>query len=128
MKLRQNDIKYSPFCGKRRNIPGVMVGTKAEIIAEGIQLQENGVNGINFIPFRHKEEDPIILTREFMANVNLPIIIAGSIDSYARLNLMKEIDPWGFTIGSAFFNGNFAPGGSFRNQVEAVATYMQKDS
>jgi len=127
-RLRQNDIKYSPFCGKRRNIPGVMVGTKAEIIAEGIQLQENGVNGINFIPFRHKEEDPIILTREFMANVNLPIIIAGSIDSYARLNLMKEIDPWGFTIGSAFFNGNFAPGGSFRNQVEAVATYMQKDS
>lgn len=127
-RLRQNKIRYYPFCGKRRNMPGVMVGTRAEIIAEGVRLQESGVDGINLIPFRHKEEDPVTLTREFMRQVHLPMIIAGSIDSYSRLDLMKDINPWGFTIGSAFFNGSFVPGGSFRNQVEAVVAYMQKDA
>ena len=37
---------------------------------------------------------------------------------------MFDIGPWGFTMGSALFTKNFVKDGSFRDNLKAVADYM----
>jgi hypothetical protein len=124
--VRESPLKYMPFIGKRPYIPSVMVGSLTEIVAEARELEGHGVDGITLISFRHKQEEPVNLTREVMRSIDIPIIMAGSINSYSRLDLMKELNPWGFTIGGAFFDKKFVPGGSFREQIEDVLAYMLK--
>jgi hypothetical protein len=53
------------------------------------------------------------------------VVIAGSINSFARLDRMKEINPWGFTIGGAFFEKKFVKDGSVRDQIESVHRYLE---
>ena len=64
------------------------------------------------------------LAREFCAAIDAKVCIAGSISSYARIDTMFDIGPWGFTMGSALFTKNFVPEGSFRDNLKAVADYM----
>ena len=54
------------------------------------------------------------------------ICIAGSINSFARIDTMFDIGPWTFTMGSALFEKKFLPEGSFRENLIAVADYMAK--
>ena len=63
---------------------------------------------------------------EFCAAVDAKICIAGSISSYERIDTMFDIGPWTFTMGSALFDKNFIPSGSFYENLEAVANYMAK--
>jgi hypothetical protein len=37
---------------------------------------------------------------------------------------MKEINPWGFTIGGAFFDKKFVKNGSVREQIDSVHRYL----
>ena len=53
-----------------------------------------------------------------------PVCIAGSINSYQRLDEIKAADPWAFTIGGAFFENKF--GGTFEEQINRVCKYMGK--
>jgi phosphoribosylformimino-5-aminoimidazole carboxamide ribonucleotide (ProFAR) isomerase len=48
------------------------------------------------------------------------VIIAGSINSVDRVQRMHEIGPLGYTMGGALFEGAFKPGGSFRENLEAL--------
>jgi hypothetical protein len=56
--------------------------------------------------------------------VNSHVCIAGSIDSFDRLDEIKNISPCAFTIGSAFFDNKF--GGSFTEQINNVCDYLDK--
>ena len=51
-------------------------------------------------------------------------MIAGSINSPARLEFINKINPWAFTMGSALFTENFAPGKSFRENLQEVVRIM----
>jgi phosphoribosylformimino-5-aminoimidazole carboxamide ribonucleotide (ProFAR) isomerase len=49
------------------------------------------------------------------------VIAAGSVDSEERIRNLAEAGVWGFTVGSAIFEGKFAHNGaSAREQVETV--------
>ena len=50
--------------------------------------------------------------------------VAGSINSYERLDEIKKINPASFTIGSAFFNQCF--GSDFGAQIDTVCSYMEQ--
>ena len=54
--------------------------------------------------------------------VAAPVCIAGSVDSYARLDEIKRAAPRLFTIGSAFFHHRF--GDTLREQIDNVCRYM----
>ena len=56
-------------------------------------------------------------------NVNAPVCIAGSIGSYEQLDKLKNIKPWAFTIGSAFFENKF--GDNFCEQINNVYDYVK---
>jgi len=60
----------------------------------------------------------------FVKGVRVPVVLAGSIDGFPRLEVMKRIRPWAFTIGSAFFDQKFVPGAGFREQMASVLDYL----
>lgn len=123
--LKDNNMDYMPFVGKVSGSPSILEGSNEEIIANAKELMAKGITGFDILAYRHVI-DGEKLAREFCAAVDAKICIAGSISSYERIDTMFDIGPWTFTMGSALFDRNFVPNGSFYENLEAVANYMAK--
>ncbi|MBP3272172.1 MAG: hypothetical protein J6M17_08105 [Ruminococcus sp.] len=119
---RVNGIKYMPFVGEITGRPSVLEGTADGMIAEANRYIEKGAYGIDLLGYRYTG-DADELNRSLVKGVNAPVCIAGSVNSYERLDLIKSIRPWAFTIGSAFFDGEFS--GSFAEQIDKVCDYIE---
>jgi hypothetical protein len=124
--LKDKAIKFMPFCGKVTGHPSVVEGTIQEAVEDGKKLERIGVDGFDLLAYRYVG-DPEQLAREFIAGVKLPVVLAGSIDSFDRLDAVKELNPWAFTIGTAFFDKNFVSGASFGAQIEKVLKYLDRN-
>jgi hypothetical protein len=122
--IRKKPIRFFPFCGKVVGHPSIIEGTIDETVADGVRLAKLGVHGIDLLAYRFVG-DPVQLARKFVARVKVPVIIAGSISTYSKLDFVKELRPWAFTIGSAFFEQKFAMGEPFRNQIARVLDYIR---
>ena len=122
--LAGQPIKYLPFCGRVSGSPSIMEGSVEEIVADGQRIASRGVDGFDLLAYRHTT-DPEKLARRFVREIGLPVVMAGSIASYERLDRVKEIAPWGFTIGSAFFEGKFGRELSFAEQIDRVIAHME---
>jgi len=57
---------------------------------------------------------------------NIPIVSAGSIASFERINEVWDSGAWGFTIGSAFFDQKFVQDGSFEENVLVVCNWLEE--
>ena len=123
--LRRNGMAYLPFVGRVSGSPSILKGTNEEIIRNARDLMAKGVTGFDILAYRHVI-DGEKLAREFCAAVDARVCIAGSINSWARIDTMFDIGPWTFTMGSALFEKKFVPSGSFRDNLKAVADYMAK--
>lgn len=120
---RKNGLKYMPFVGKVAGRPSVLEGTAEEMIEEARRYLDRGVYGIDLLAYRHTKE--ALLTRRLISQVNAPVCVAGSINSYERLREVKAASPWAFTIGGAFFENRFS--GTFREQIDKVCDYMAQE-
>ena len=120
--LATQDIKFLPFCGKVSGSPSILEGTFDEIIDDAKGLLAKGVDGIDLLAFRHA--DGAGLAEAYCKAIDKPVVIAGSINSPARLEFINKINPWAFTMGSALFTENFAPGKSFRENLQEVVRIM----
>ena len=123
--LRDNGMEYLPFVGKVSGSPSILEGTNEEIIRNAKDLMARGIKGFDILAYRHVV-DGEKLARDFCAAVDAKICVAGSINSFARIDTMFDIGPWTFTMGSALFEKKFVPDGSFRDNLKAVAEYMAK--
>ena len=121
--LKDLAIKYFPFCGKVSGSPSILEGTIPEIIDEAKQIELLGVEGFDLLAYRYVG-DAERLARELIRAVKVPVVMAGSIDSFERLDRVRELCPWGFTIGSAFFDERFVPGAPFWEQIQKVTEYL----
>ncbi len=121
--VQENGLKYMPFVGKIEGRPSILYGSISDMINEANDLADKGVDGIDLLAYRY-EGDAEELIRRFVKEVKVPVCIAGSIDSNARLDVMKDVSPWGFTIGGAFFEGKWD--GTFAEQVNTVCDYIAK--
>ncbi len=121
--MKDKPIKFLPFCGKVSGHPSILEGTIPQIIAEGKQIADMGIDGFDLLAYRYTG-DAEKLALEFVNSIQLPVVLAGSINGFARLDAVKRINPWAFTIGRAFFDKNFVEGGSFRDQVARVLSYI----
>ena len=117
-------LKYMPFVGEITGRPSILQGTAEGMVKEAKAYLEKGADGFDLLAYRFTG-DPEKLAAEFVKSVPAPVCIAGSIQSYARLDKMKEIAPWSFTIGGAFFENKFGDV-SFGEQIKRVCEYMQK--
>lgn len=120
---KKNGLKYLPFVGKITGRPSVLEGTEEEIVAEATALLEKGVAGFDLLGYRYVG-DAVKLNSTFVKAVKAPVVLAGSVNGYKRLDEVKAAAPWAFTIGGAFFENKFE--GTFAEQINKVVDYMKK--
>jgi hypothetical protein len=121
--MKGQATKFFPFAGKVSGHPSVLEGTAEQIGADGRRLEALGVAGFDLLAYRHPT-DPEAVARVFLASVKVPVVLAGSIDGFPRLEAVKRLAPWAFTIGSAFFDRKFVPESSFRDQIVRVLEFL----
>lgn len=123
--IRKSKVRYFPFCGKVYGHPSILDGKIPEIIEQGKKMISLGIEGFDLLGYRYTgnaEE----LSMEFIKAVKVPVVLAGSIDSTGRLDAVKNMNPWAFTIGSAFFDKKFVKDSDFREQIVQVLEYLEK--
>ncbi|MCI8503562.1 MAG: hypothetical protein HFH00_07020 [Dorea sp.] len=126
-KLKGTGIKYFPTCGRRAGIPRMLYGTHEEIIADAKRiLSYEGVHGICLSIYRYKDGDPEEMAREFVKNVDKPMIVTGSISNTERLEFVKKLKPWGFTIGSALFDDSFGAFETISDKIDYILEELSR--
>ena len=121
---KAHNLKYMPFVGKVYDRPSVLDGTIDEMIAEAKSYIAKGAYGIDLLGYRYVG-DAAELNRRLVKGLDAPVCIAGSVNSYERLDELKDAAPWAFTIGSAFFDKDFDE--DICTAVAKVCDYMKKD-
>lgn len=120
---RNHGVKYMPFVGDVSERPSILNGTIDGIIENAKSCIEKGAFGIDLLGYRYTG-DAHKLIEALVSRVNAPVCVAGSVDSIEKLEEIKKINPWGFTIGGAFFDGIF--GNGFSDQINFVSDYLNK--
>jgi hypothetical protein len=123
--LKGKPIKYYPFPGHIYGHPSIMDGTLDEIVAHAKFLESKGVQGMDLLSYRYVGDAPQLL-REVVKATNVPIVSAGSIESYKRMAEVWRAGAWGFTIGSALFDKKFVANGSFLENTLDVCNWLEK--
>ncbi|WP_243207195.1 hypothetical protein [Mediterraneibacter hominis] len=123
--IQQHNLKYCPFAGKVSQSPSILEGTLEEMLAQEALFAEKGVFGTDLLGYRYVAGDPNVLSAEYIKNAKNPVILAGSIGSEDRIKLVKEMNPWAFTMGSALFTKNFVKNGSFRDNLIHVVKFLE---
>lgn len=119
---KENNLKYMPFVGKVVERPSILKGNIDDMISEAKELLKKGVYGFDLLGYRFTG-NATELNKKFVSEVEAPVCIAGSVNSYKRLDELKETNPWAFTIGGAFFENKF--GNDFIEQINKVCEYMK---
>ena len=123
--LKGKPIEYYPFPGKVHSHPSILDGSIDEIVAHACQLESYGAHGLDLLTYRFNGEASHLLKLVVDAT-KIPIVSAGSIASFERIREVWDAGAWGFTIGSAFFERQFVPDGSFEENVLAVCDWLEK--
>lgn len=120
--LDGTDIGYYPFPGIPTGHPTRLGGSPEQVAEHCRNFREAGCAGVDLLAFRATEAEPIDLVRA--ARDALPdagLIVAGSVDSPARIRALAEAGADAFTIGSAVFDGSFSPNrGAITSQLRDV--------
>ena len=121
--LTGEPTRYFPFPGHVHGHPSILTGTIDEIVTHARFLESQGVHGLDLLTYRYTGDAPRLL-REVVRATRLPVVSAGSIDSFERIGEVKHAGAWAFTIGSAFFEARFAPAQSFHDNVLRVCATL----
>jgi len=83
------------------------------------------VDGINLLAYRYNGDVDHLMDSVKTA-VDIPIIVAGDINSFERINKVVRWGVWGFTIGSAIFEKKFSTSRSIADQLTAVMAGVER--
>jgi putative N-acetylmannosamine-6-phosphate epimerase len=99
----------------------VLVGAIDEIAADAKRLTGlDHVAGLDLLAYRHPTADTLELIRAVVQASSGPVIVAGSIASIERAVAVSDAGAWGYTIGSAIFDGLLPGAPSIADQVRRV--------
>ena len=117
--LRGRPIHYWPFAGRTVGHPTRLEGSADEVVDDARQLAGlPGVHGLDLLAYRFQGDVPA-LAKAVVNAVRLPVIAAGSIHTADRVAAMQHAGVWGFTVGSALFDGAFQTD-PIRSQVQTI--------
>jgi hypothetical protein len=120
--------KYCPFPGTVTGHPSVLHGEIAEIAASAAEITAlDGVYGLDLLAYRHPSADVAELTRAVVRAASGPVIAAGSVTTLAQIRTLAAAGAWGFTIGSAIFEGKLPGGPSTGGQIRQVLAALAGD-
>lgn len=104
-------LLYYPFAGRISGHPSVLEGSLEEIVASARALaSREGVHGLDLLAYRWAGDVPALI-HAVCAAVEKPVIVAGSIDTGARIAAVKAAGAAGFTIGTAALDGHYPAAG-----------------
>jgi hypothetical protein len=119
--IKGTNIGFFPYIGEIVGHPCVLEGTIDAIVEDGIKAKAKDIAGINLLAYRREPVSEVPqLIKAVQEKVGLPLIIAGSINSFERIEKMKELGVWTFTIGGAINDRHFVPGGTIKENINAV--------
>ena len=109
--LQGTGVKYYPFPGTPFGHPTQLGGDAAQITAHTANFVAQGCAGVDLLAYRATEADPLALVRAARTACGTArLICAGGVDSSVRIAALRAAGADAFTIGSAAFDGTFAPG------------------
>ena len=123
--LEDKPIRYYPFPGHVHSHPSILDGAIEKIVAHACELESYGVHGLDLLTYRYAGNAASLLS-QVVQSTGIPVVSAGSIASFERIMEVWDSGAWGFTIGSAFFDLQFVPDGSFEENVWAVCDWLEK--
>lgn len=120
--IRGTQTKYYPFPGSPHGHPTKLGGKPAAVEAQCRDFVAQGCAGADLLAYRATEADPIDLVRAARRGLGSNyLIVAGSVNSAKQIKALAEAGADAFTIGSAVFDGSYAPDkGSVLSQLSAV--------
>ncbi|HEX7703008.1 MAG TPA: hypothetical protein VF403_19855 [Kofleriaceae bacterium] len=119
--LKGSRTTYHPFPGKPFSHPTKLAGTAADVEADCKRFAALGCAGVDLLAYRATEADPIDLVRAARRGTPGYLLVAGSVGNAAQIRALKAAGADAFTIGSAAFDGSFAPlMGTLRSQLRAI--------
>ncbi len=119
--LQGTGIEYMPFPGRPEGHPTKLGGSPEDVAADCRRFADMGCAGVDLLAYRATEADPLDLVRAARGALGGYLVVAGSVDSPARIRALAEAGADAFTIGSAVFDGSFSPRkGSITGQLRDV--------
>jgi hypothetical protein len=116
----RSGISYYPFPGTIQGHPSRLAGTLSDIVASAKEVSSHpDVSGLDLLAYRWPGDVPELI-RQVVAAVDVPVVVAGSIDSPERFAAVRNAGAWALTVGTAAVTGQLMPGGSFRDQVNTA--------
>ena len=119
LKRKKNRPKFFPYIGKIVGHPCLLRGTLEEIVEDAKRTQKLGADGINLLAYRY-DGDVRGLIQKVMEAIEVPLIVAGNVDSMERIRELKGLGVWAFTIGGAIMERKFLAAGDEQEQIKAV--------
>lgn len=122
--LAGTGILYFPFPGRIEGHPSILAGTIDEVVDSAVELAaRDGVHGLDLLAYR-STENVTGLMAAVCAAVDKPVIMAGSIGSRERIEIVRRSGAAGFTIGTAALDGDY-PANS--PELETQLRSIQRD-
>jgi len=119
--LAGSAVQYLPFPGRPFDHPTKLGGSAADVEADCRRFRARGCAGVDLLAYRATEADPLELVRAARRATDGYVLVAGSVARPAQVAALAEAGADAFTVGSAVFDGSFAPlVGSLRSQLKAV--------
>ena len=112
-------IRFFPYVGQIVGHPCLLRGAIDEIADDARRAEQLGVDGINLLAYRYDGDVPE-LVRAVSEATSLPLICAGSVDSIARIEELRDLGVWAFTIGTAALDGVIVDGEPLAGQLSAT--------
>ena len=119
--LAGSKVAYLPFPGRPFDHPTKLGGSAEQVEADCRRFAALGCAGVDLLAYRATQADPLALVRAARRGMSGVLLVAGSVQTPAQIRALAAAGADAFTIGSAAFDGSFAPRmGSLRSQLRAV--------
>ena len=120
--LAGTGVQYLPFPGRPFGHPTQLRGSADDVARDCRRFRERGAAGVDLLAYRATEAEPLALVRAARAALDGGVLlVAGGVTRAEQVRALADAGVDAFTVGSAAFDGSFAPGvGSLRSQLKAV--------
>ena len=124
--LDGSNVAYFPYVGEVTGHPCVLDGSISSISLDAESALALGADGVNLLAFRHRGSDPERLMHEVAASTQGRFLVAGDVDSPARVGTIVSAGAFAFTVGTAVLARRFAGSTTIAAEVAAVLRATQE--
>jgi hypothetical protein len=119
--LRGSNVQYLPFPGTPVGHPTKLRGSADDVARDCRRAHELGAAGVDLLAYRATDADPLALVAAARGAMPGTLLVAGGVGTPAQVRALAANGADAFTVGSAAFDGSFAPNvGSLRSQLRAI--------